>query len=196
VLIARQPGRDKTFCKGHALLVACTRLLVLQLRALPPPSATDPKTGQPPARARRRVCALDLGAARVGVALSDELGLMAHPRGVIAARPRPKLLEALRDLVTAEDVERIVVGFPLDMRGTEGEAARRARALAQEIADATACDVELFDERLTTVQAQRALTASEVRGQKARERIDEASAVEILQAWLDARAARKKRGRK
>jgi putative Holliday junction resolvase len=143
----------------------------------------------------RRICALDLGAARVGVALSDDLGLMAHPRGVIAARPRPKLLAALREIVESESVGRIVVGFPLDMRGTEGEAARRARGLAQEIADATACDVELFDERLTTVQAKRALTASEVFGQKARERIDEASAVEILQAWLDARAARKKRAK-
>ncbi|MEA2752144.1 MAG: putative pre6S rRNA nuclease, partial [Myxococcales bacterium] len=96
----------------------------------------------------------------------------------------------------AEGVTRVVVGFPLDMRGTEGEAARRARLLAQEIADATSCDVELFDERLTTVQAKRALDASEVHGAKARARIDEASAVEILQAWLDARAARKKRARK
>src|SRR5690349_2188258 len=96
-------------------------------RALAPPPS-DPK--------RRRICALDLGAARVGVALSDELGMMAHPRGVIAARPRPKLLEALKELVVAEDVERIVVGFPLDMRGTEGEAARRAREIAQQIADA------------------------------------------------------------
>jgi putative Holliday junction resolvase len=122
--------------------------------------------------------------------------MMAHPRGVIAARPRPKLLEALKELVTAEGITRIIVGFPLDMRGTEGEAARRARAIAQQIADSTACDVELFDERLTTVQAQRALTASEVFGKKAKERIDEASAVEILQAWLDARAARKKRSKR
>jgi putative holliday junction resolvase len=143
-----------------------------------------------------RICALDLGAARVGVALSDELGMMAHPRGALAARPRPKLLEALKEIVAAEGIARIVVGFPLDMRGTEGEAARRAREIAQQIADATDCDVELFDERLTTVQAQRALTASEVRGQKARDRIDEASAVEILQAWLDARASRRKRARR
>lgn len=152
-----------------------------------------PPEPKPP---RPRVAALDLGAARVGVALSDELGLMAHPRGVLAARPRPKLLAALKELVESEGVRRIVIGFPLDMRGTEGEAARRARLLAQEIADATSCDVELFDERLTTVQAQRALTASEVFGKDAKARIDEASAVEILQAWLDARAARKKRGRK
>lgn len=157
--------------------------------AQPPDS---PKRAPP----KSRTCALDLGAARVGVALSDELGLMAHPRGVIAARPRPKLLERLKEIVTTENVGRIVVGFPLDMRGTEGEAARRARAVAQDIADATSCDVELFDERLTTVQAQRALTASEVFGQKAKERIDEASAVEILQAWLDARAARRKRSKR
>jgi putative holliday junction resolvase len=133
------------------------------------------------------VCALDLGAARVGVAVADDLGLMAHPRGVLAARPRPALLAALQELVREESITRIIVGFPLDMRGTEGEAARRARALSQDIADATGCDVELVDERLTTVQAQRALTASGLKRQKARARIDEASAVEILQAWLDRR---------
>jgi len=161
----------------------------------PPPKPKSAPRATAPGVARR-ICGLDLGAARVGVALSDELGMMAHPRGVLAARPRPKLLEALKALVVAEDVARIVVGFPLDMRGTEGEAARRAREIAQQIADATSCDVELFDERLTTVQAQRALAASEVFGQKAKDRIDEASAVEILQAWLNARAARRKRGKR
>lgn len=141
----------------------------------------------------RAICALDLGAARIGVAVTDELGKMAHPRGALAARPRPAFLEALGAIVKEERVARIVVGLPLDMRGTEGEAARRARAMAQAIADATGCAVELFDERLTTVQAQRALTDSGLSGRKAREHIDEASAVQILQAWLDARAARRKR---
>jgi putative holliday junction resolvase len=150
----------------------------------------DPTT--PPMKARKAVCALDLGAARIGIALSDELGLMAHPRGVFAARPRPAFLAALKELVETEGIGRIVVGFPLDMRGTEGEAARRARTLAQVIADTTGCDVELFDERLTTVEAQRALTASGVTGRKARAHIDEASAVTILQAWLDRRAERKR----
>lgn len=129
---------------------------------------------------------------RVGVAITDELGMMAHPRGALAAKPRPALLAALKELVDEERIGRILVGFPLDMRGTEGEAARRVRAIAQAIADATACDVELVDERLTTVQAQRALTASGLSGKKARARIDEASAVTILQAWLDAREARRK----
>ncbi len=131
------------------------------------------------------MCALDLGGARVGVAIADELGLYAHPRGVLAAKPRPKLLEALARLVDDERIELIVVGLPLDMRGIEGDAARGARLLAQDIADATGCDIELWDERLSTVQARRALAASEVHGKKARARIDEASAVEILQSWLD-----------
>ncbi|MBX3213197.1 MAG: Holliday junction resolvase RuvX [Labilithrix sp.] len=148
-------------------------------------------SGNPKKRPRKAVCALDLGAVRVGVAVTDELGMMAHPRGALAAKPRPALLEALRALVEEESIGRIVVGFPLDMRGTEGEAARRARDTAQAIADATSCEVELFDERLTTVQAQRALTDSGVTGKKARARIDEASAVTILQAWLDARAERR-----
>ncbi len=132
-----------------------------------------------------KVLSLDLGAVRIGVAVSDELGSMAHPRGTLAAKPRPAFLDALKGIVRDEEVTRIIVGLPLDMRGTEGEAARRARDMAQAIADATACDVELFDERLTTVEAQRALTASGVRGKKARARIDEAAAVAILQAWLD-----------
>lgn len=150
--------------------------------------------GQEPRKKKRRgVCALDLGAARIGVAISDDLGVMAHPRGTFAAKPRPSFLAALAELVKTEEIGRIVVGFPLDMRGTEGEAARRARMLAQDIADATNCDVELLDERLTTVQAQRALTDSGLDRKESRAHIDEASAVAILQAWLDARAAKRKK---
>ena len=142
---------------------------------------------------RKAVCALDLGAVRMGVAVSDGLGLMAHPRGVLAAKPRPAFLAALKALVDEEGIGRIILGFPLDLRGTEGEAARRARNVAQDIADATGCDVELFDERLTTVQAQRALTDSGLNRKESRAHIDEAAATAILQAWLDARAARKKK---
>src|ERR1700722_8338152 len=110
---------------------------------------------------------------------------MAHPRGVLNGKDRPKLLRDLAKLADDEGIERFVVGLPLDMKGGEGEAARKARLLAQDIADATGRDVELLDERLTTVQARRALEASEVFGRKQKERIDEASATAILQAWLD-----------
>jgi putative Holliday junction resolvase len=142
-----------------------------------------------------RTCALDLGRVRVGVAVDDDLGVMAHPRGTLDGRDRQALLAALRRLVEAEGVTRFVVGLPLDMGGGEGKAAREARAMAQQIADATGLAVELWDERLTTVQAQRALAASEVRGKKARARVDEAAACAILQAWLDAQKTRRGVGR-
>jgi len=130
----------------------------------------------------------------VGVAIDDDLRSMAHPRGVIDGRDRKALLAELVRLVRDEEVVRFVVGLPLDMKGGEGEAARKARGLAQEIADATGCEVELVDERLTTVQARRELEASEVPGRKQRAMIDEASATTILQTWLDARGyARGKR---
>jgi putative holliday junction resolvase len=127
----------------------------------------------------------------VGVAIDDELGLLAHPRGVLDARDPPALLAALRSLADEEHVVRFVVGLPLDMSGGEGDAARHARSFAQRVADMTGREVELWDERLSTVQAHRALLASEVRGKKARARIDEAAACAILQAWIDAQRARR-----
>ncbi len=148
---------------------------------------------RPGVPARGRTVALDLGKARVGVAIDDELGSMAHPRGALDARDRKALLAALKTLADEEDVARFVVGLPLDMTGGEGIPAREARAMAKVIADATGRPVELWDERLTTVQAQRSLAASEVRGRKARARIDEAAACAILQSWLDARRSRRGR---
>ena len=140
-----------------------------------------------------RTIALDPGKARVGIAIDDDLGLMAHPRGHLDGRDRKGLLASLKTLADEEGAVRFVVGLPLDMHGGEGTAARASRELAQQVADATGREVELWDERLTTVQAQRSLRASEVSGKKARARIDEAAACAILQGWLDARRARGRR---
>lgn len=139
---------------------------------------------------QRRTCAVDPGAVRVGLAIDDELGLLAHPRGTLDGRDPGALVAALRRFAQTEDVERFVVGLPLDMSGGEGSAARRARDLAQRIATTTGCAVELWDERLSTVQAQRTLRAAHVRGKKARAHVDEVAACAILQSWIDARARR------
>ncbi len=130
---------------------------------------------------------LDLGEARVGLALSDDLRMLAHPRGTLPLKPWPAFVQALVELIEQENVRRIIVGFPLDMKGGEGDRARRTRDLAQRLADATQVEIELWDERLTTVQATRALHASEVHGRKVKEHVDEASAVMILQAYLERR---------
>lgn len=133
-----------------------------------------------------RTLALDLGRARVGLAIDDDLGSMAHGRGVLDARDRPAFLAHLRGVIKEEGVDRIVVGLPVDLRGHEGDAARNVRTMAQVIADATSVTVELWDERMTTMAAARSLSASGVHGKKAKARIDEASAVAILESWLAA----------
>ncbi|MEO8876259.1 MAG: Holliday junction resolvase RuvX [Polyangiaceae bacterium] len=138
-----------------------------------------------PHPAHGRACGLDLGKARVGVAVSDELGMYAHPRGVISGKNQPELIKALCKLVDDEGIDQLVIGLPLDMKGGEGDGARRTREIAQRIANATGVEVALWDERLTTVEARRNLASSEVHGRKAKAHIDEASAVVLLQAWLD-----------
>jgi len=141
--------------------------------------------------ARGRTCALDLGRARIGVAIADDLGSMAHPRGTLDGHDRKAVLVQLARMADEQNIVRFVVGLPLRLSGMEGPEAVAARQMAQQIADATGREVELVDERLTTVQAERSLRASGMRGKKRREHIDEAAACAILQAWLDARRARR-----
>src|SRR4051794_20308727 len=105
-----------------------------------------------------RVAAIDLGKARVGVAVSDELGLLAHTRPFLDGRSRRPLLAALGTLAREDGITRFLVGLPLEMTGEHGPAARRALAFAQELADATGVEVEMIDERLSTVEASRRLT--------------------------------------
>jgi putative Holliday junction resolvase len=136
---------------------------------------------------RERVAAVDLGKARAGVAVADELGLMAHARPFLDAQNRKKLLAALSDLAQAEQLTRFLVGLPLELTGREGPAAARARAFAQELADATGLAVELVDERLSTVEAARKLRDGGTRAKAGKSKIDGASAAVVLQAWLDAR---------
>jgi putative holliday junction resolvase len=132
-----------------------------------------------------RAAAIDLGKARVGVAVTDELGLYAHPRPMIDGHDRKALLGALASLARDEGIRRFLVGLPLEMNGEQGPAARRAIAFAQALADASGVDVELVDERLTTVEAARRLREGGVSGRKNKARVDGAAAALLLQAWLD-----------
>jgi len=135
----------------------------------------------------KRVLGIDCGDVRVGVAISDELGFMAHPLETIDVR-RTKAVARIRDLAAERDVETVVVGMPRNMNGTHGPASEKAAKFAAELRAALPCKIVTWDERLTTVSAQRSLQEA---GRKAKDQkhvIDQAAAQVILQSWLDAQA--------
>jgi putative Holliday junction resolvase len=138
-------------------------------------------------RARGRVAAIDLGKARVGVAVADELGMLAHTRPFLDGKSRKPLLAALVELAREDEIKRFLVGLPLEMSGTEGPAAQRALAFAQELADATGVEIEMVDERLSTVEASRRLRDQGIKRRDQKSLVDGASAAVMLQSWLDAR---------
>jgi putative pre-16S rRNA nuclease len=138
-----------------------------------------------------RVAAIDLGKVRVGVAISDELGVLAHPRDPLGGGNQKRLLQDLVALAKAEGLGRFLVGLPLNRTGGEGREAARARRFAQTLADATGLEVELVDERFSTVEATRRLAEGGVSARDRRPIVDSASAAVLLQAWLDARSSEK-----
>ena len=140
-------------------------------------------------RADGRTLALDLGDRRIGVALSDPLGLAAHPLMTLTRVGWSADLGRIRDLARENEVVRIVVGLPLAMDGTRGGRVRLTEAFMERVRAATGLPVVPWDERLTTVQAERALLEGDVSRARRRRVIDQVAAAILLQAYLDARRA-------
>lgn len=134
-----------------------------------------------------RAIAVDVGKVRVGVAVADELGLVAHPRPYVDGRDPRRAVEALAALAAAEHIDRFVVGLPRTLRGEEGPPARRARRFAEALAKRTGLAVELADEWLSTREARGRLRDAGFGERELRERVDSAAAAVVLQSWLDAR---------
>ena len=132
-----------------------------------------------------RILGLDHGSVRVGVALSDEDGILAFPHGFLDAVPVAKCVDKVTELCRERGIERIVVGLPKHMCGDEGKSADAARKFGSKVADATGLPVTFIDERLSTMAADKALSEANVRGKKKRGRIDAAAAAVILQTFLD-----------
>jgi putative Holliday junction resolvase len=133
-----------------------------------------------------RSAAIDLGKVRVGLAVSDELGLMAHARPYLDGKNPGQLVDALNAFALEEEIEVFVVGLPLSLGGHEGTAAKQARAFAERLRERTGRRVILMDERLTTKQASQQLRAGGHDSKRQRSIIDSASAVVLLQTYLDA----------
>ncbi len=130
--------------------------------------------------------ALDAGTVRIGVALSDPLGITAQPHTSLDATDSA-LVEKVARLVSDLDVELIVVGLPLSLDGTEGAAATAARDFAERIAAAVPVDVELYDERFSSVAAERVMIESGAKRAQRRQARDRVAAAVFLQAYLDGR---------
>ncbi|HNU99319.1 MAG: Holliday junction resolvase RuvX [Verrucomicrobia bacterium] len=132
-----------------------------------------------------RILALDHGSKRIGVAVSDELKVIAQPLEYIPASPFPEVLARLSELIRQYDVESILIGMPRNMDGSYGPAASTVREFAAAVGDAVAIPIRTWDERLTSVQANRFLTQANVRGRKRREKVDQTAAALLLQSYLD-----------
>lgn len=129
--------------------------------------------------------AIDPGTVRVGIALSDPLGIVAQPHSAIAAEPQETLPERLVTLARLLEAEELVVGLPYRMDGSEGPEAKAARALAQQLRRTSRLPVSLVDERLTSVAAERSLLAGGRRRRDRRRLSDQVAAALILQTHLD-----------
>lgn len=135
-----------------------------------------------------RFMGLDYGTKTVGVALSDPLGLTAQPIEMIGRKEENKLRRTcarIEELVRMHDVEKIVLGFPKHMNNDIGERAEKALEFRDMLQRRTGIEVIMWDERLTTVEAERSLIESGVRRENRKKHIDQIAAVFILQGYLD-----------
>jgi putative holliday junction resolvase len=135
-----------------------------------------------------RILALDHGTKRIGVAVSDELKLIAQPLEFIAAEPFANFLARLNEILRTKEVELILVGLPRNMDGSYGPAALKVREFVGALKEAVTIPLQTWDERLTTAQAQRFLIQGGVRRQQRKEKVDQTAAAILLQSYLDSRA--------
>jgi putative holliday junction resolvase len=136
----------------------------------------------------KRFLGIDPGDARVGVAISDELGMLAHPLETIDVR-KSDPVKRIAALVAEKAIIAVVVGVPRNMDGTFGPAAEKSRALIAALKGLVSCRVLPWDERLTTVSAERALREAGRKAKDQRKVVDQAAAQIILQSWMDSAGA-------
>ncbi len=134
-----------------------------------------------------RILGLDVGQRRIGVAMSDPLGITAQRLTVIERRDLGQAVEAIAALATEHGVEAVVVGIPLTMKGEVGEQAKLVLVLIEALQARVACPIHQMDERLTTVQGERMLLSTDASRRTRKRLIDQVAAQLILQAYLDAK---------
>jgi putative Holliday junction resolvase len=131
--------------------------------------------------------ALDHGTRRIGVAVSDEMKMIASPLEYIHTEPMEKVIERLQQLIREKEVELILVGMPRNMDGTYGPAAQKVKDFIAALQPHIPVPFKTWDERLTTVMANRALLQGNVRRDQRKQKVDKMAAAILLQSFLDTR---------
>ena len=132
-----------------------------------------------------RILAIDHGTKRMGIAISDEMRTIAQPLEFIAAEPLDRLFERLAQIIADKQVSLIVVGVPRNMDGTYGPAAVKVQEFVTALKERVTVPIKTWDERLTSVQANRYLIEADVRRSKRKEKVDKTAAAILLQSYLD-----------
>ena len=135
-----------------------------------------------------KVLGIDHGDKRMGIAASDELGMLAHPLEFILAEPYDGFLKRLKEILAEREVEQIVVGMPRNMDGSYGPQALKVQDFVAALKNSVVVPVRTWDERLTTVTAERQLREAGVNAKAAKLKVDASAAAVILQAYLDSLA--------
>ncbi len=136
-----------------------------------------------------RILALDHGTNRVGVAVSDEMYIIAQPLEYISPKPFAAFLARLKQIISEKEIGQILVGMPRNMDGSYGPAALKVQAFVAVLKDAVTIPIKLWDERLTSTQAQRFLIQGGVRRDQRKEKVDKTAAAILLQSYLDSGVA-------
>lgn len=132
-----------------------------------------------------RIMGIDYGSVRTGVALSDSLGMLAHPLEAFKISYMKDLVDAIAALSLKNGVEKIIIGLPKHMNGDESDNSRKVRELASELEKKLGIPILLYDERLTTSAAEKLLIETDMSRKKRKEKIDSMAASIILQGYLD-----------
>ena len=134
-----------------------------------------------------KIMAVDLGLARTGIAVCDELEMLASPITVINEKNESALINKIINQADILKVKLIIVGLPKNMDGTKGERAKECERIAKEIEQKSNIKTVLWDERCTTISAHNVLNVTNTRGKKRKAIVDAVAAVMILQSYLDYR---------
>jgi len=132
-----------------------------------------------------RILALDHGTKRIGIALSDELKMIAQPLEFVPADPIQEFFGRLKQIIREKEVEMILIGMPRNMDGSYGPAALKVQEFIAVLKDKVAIPIKAWDERLTSAQAQRFLIQGGVRRAERKQKVDKMAAAILLQSYLD-----------